>query len=390
MAARIRAWRWFFPAVTVHAALVLPLSLQAMLSAEPGLPGLARHGGELLSGFGFGTVAGYLLGSLPAPLLSLLFLLWLGARLASLLLPAGLLPFLLQGLFAGAVALVVVPRFLGRGRKLRNLSLAPLLALLALGSVLTLLPAAPGRERLLLAEVLLFAWLMAFMGGRLLAPAAAGALQRQGERPRARVQPRLEGMVILLLGLAVAGSLLPVSRIGGVAALLAGLLLAIRLLRWRLWRCRGRWDLWCLGLGYGWLAAGLVLLGAAMAGAGSPWTSLHGITVGAMGTLTFNIMLRTAMQRGAAVPGRYWLIPAGTLLLGLAALARLLAPLLEEDTVPTLILAAVAWSVAFLLLSWRLLTLPPRPVQESRVIPSANRVSPSPPMSRPSSRNSRR
>jgi len=386
----MRAWRLFFPAAALHAALLLPLSLQAMFAAGPWFPAVAHHGGELLSGFGFGTVAGYLLGPLPVPLLLLLFLLWLGARLASLLLPTGMLPFLLQGIFAGAVAVVVVPRFLGRGRKLRNLSLAPLLALLATGSALPLLHAVPGRERLLLAEVLLFDWLMAFMGGRLLAPAAAGALQRQGERPTARVQPRLEGMVILLLVLALAGILAALPRFSGAAALLAGLLLGVRLLRWRLWRCRGRWDLWCLGLGYGWLATGLVLLGAAMAGACSPWTSLHGITVGAMGTLTFNIMLRTAMQRGAAVPGRYWLIPAGTLLLGLAALARLLAPLLEEDTVPTLILAAVAWSVAFLLLSWRLLTLPPRPVQESRVIPSANRVSPSPPMSRPSSRNSRR
>ncbi len=358
---RVRAWRWFFPAVTLHAALVLPLSLQAMLSLDPWLPALSRHGGELLSGFGFGTVAGYLLGPLPVPLLSLLFLLWLAARLAALLLPVGLLPFLLQGLFAGAVALVVVPRFLGRGRKLRNLSLAPLLALLAITSALPLLPGVPGRERLLLAEVLLFAWLMAFMGGRLIAPAAAGALQRQGERPRARVQPRLEGLVILLLGLAIAGSLLPVPRIGGLATLLAGLLLALRLLRWRLWRCRGRWDLWCLGLGYGWLAVGLVLLGAALAGAGSPWTALHGITVGAMGTLTFNVMLRTAMQRGASVPRRYWLIPSGTLLLGLAALARLLAPLSGGEMVPILVVAAGAWSGAFLLLAWRLLTLPPRP-----------------------------
>ena len=294
----------FFPVLALFAAAVIPLSLQAMTSPRPWLAALASplaHGREMLFGFGLGVAAAYLLGALPPRRLWLLFALWLGARTAWLLAPGGIAAFILQTAFALSFAAIVAPRFLGRGRKLRNLSIAPLLSLLAVAAVLLDLIAKfhwPAPVHLLVAAVLLFAWLMAFMGGRMIAPAAAGARYRQGENLAARVQPALEGAIIAILSLAAVCTLvLPIPQPAGVLAIAAGLLVALRLARWQLWRCRGRIDLWCLGIGYGWIAVGLVLLGLALLRDLPPYTALHGITVGAMGTLIFNVMLLTYLQR---------------------------------------------------------------------------------------------
>ena len=81
---------------------------------------------------------------------------------------------------------------------------------------------------------------MAFMGGRIIAPAMAGYAQSEGRRLDARVQPGLEGAVLILLGLAFVLNPLPWPLLRQLAAALvisAGVLSAIRLLRWQPWRC---------------------------------------------------------------------------------------------------------------------------------------------------------
>ncbi|HEB78766.1 MAG TPA: NnrS family protein [Methylothermaceae bacterium] len=344
---RMHAWRWFFPAAALHAALVIPLSLRTATS----------HGSEMLTGFGLVVVAGYLLGNLPRRPLAGVFFLWLGARLAWLFVVPGLQT-ILQGLFAAAVAVIVIPRFVGPGRKWRNLSLAPLPALLAAVSVPLQLPWL-AHQRLLEVMILLYAWLMAFMGGRLIAPAAAGARYHQGERLEARVQPALESWLVGLLAAAViAAAITPWSLASSLPIAATALLVAIRLYRWQLWRCRGRIDLWCLGWGYAWIAVGLMLLAAVPTLGLDFRTALHGLTIGAMGTLTFNVMLRTAMQRGKVRPQADWLIPTGTLLITAAALLRLAIPVSVAQVAMVAGLSALCWSTAWLLLLVRVLIRP--------------------------------
>ncbi len=363
LSCRIRAWRLFFPTLALFSAAVAPLSLQAMTAADPWLPALASplaHAREMLFGFGLGVVAGYLLGALPPQKLWPMFALWLAARIAWLLDPGGIAAITAQTLFALAFAVIVVPRFLGRGRKLRNLMTAPLILMLAMAAILLdLLPNIhwPATSHLLVTAVLLFSWLMTFMGGRMIAAAAAGARYRQGENLTARVQPALEGVIIfiLLLGILCA-LLLPVLQPAGVLAMTAGLLLTVRLMRWQLWRCRRRIDLWCLGVGYGWLAVGLLLLGQALL-RGQPFnTMLHAITIGAMGTLIFNVMLRTHLQHSRQHFETTRLFPIGTALIALAAICRIATPFSPAAGLLLLWLAATAWSIAYLLLAIRMLT----------------------------------
>ncbi len=354
---------WFFPAAALYAALILPYSVLALLGLLPALPGLATsagHAHEMLFGFALAVIAGYLLG--PQPLRFTLALLgcWALARLGFLLGPGSWLALASAGAFAAGLAWKVLPRFLGAAKKWRNQTVAPVVAGLGLLSAIASGGFAAGFDRLMLEEALLLvAILMFFMGGRIIAPAIAGYAQSRGWRLDARVQPAIEGAVLILLGLALLLNLLPwplTQQLTGAVLVAAALLTAIRLLRWQPWRC-ARPDLLTLLLGYAWLAIGLLLLGLGTLLPALPLNAtLHTLTVGALGSLTFAVMARTRLlyrfRDPAAQP---WIQPVA-LLISLAALARVLPGLLNQPQQDWLLLASGCWSLAFLalaLLLWR-------------------------------------
>ena len=352
---------WFFAVAALYAALILPWSVLGLLGLLPAPPGLATpygHAHEMLFGFALAVVAGYLLGPQPQRVTLALLAGWALARLGWLLWPAGWLSMLGAALFAAGLAWKVVPRFVGAAKKWRNQSVAPLVIALGLASVLGSLDPRlsisphPAQGALLVLATLLF-----FMGGRIIAPALAGHAQSQGWNLQARVQPHLEGSGLVLLGIALLALLVSLESVGGALTLAAGALTGIRLLRWQPWRHLRRADLAVLLLGYAWLALGLLLFGAALLFDVLPLTvALHGITVGALGTLTLAVMARTRLlyrlRDANAVP---WIHPAAGLL-SLAALARILPVPLGADPYPWLLVSAACWSLAFLLLAallWR-------------------------------------
>jgi uncharacterized protein involved in response to NO len=77
----------------------------------------------------------------------------------------------------------------------------------------------------------------------------------------------------------------------------------VRLLGWRGWRTWHEPMLWVLHLGYLWLSIGLIVRGLALIGiyAMPEIDTLHGITVGALGTLSLAMMTRVA-QGHSGVP----------------------------------------------------------------------------------------
>jgi uncharacterized protein involved in response to NO len=304
----------FYPAAALYAAIVLPLSVFWMPHWHPR---------EMLFGFALAVVAGNQLGAAPAARARLLFALWLAARVAVLSLPAAWVAALANGVFALALAAQAAARPLRAAKKWRNRALPAIVVGLCIA-------AAALEVRL---AVLLFSALMLFMGGRIIAPMAAGQLERQGARLAPRVQPRLEAALILLMAASLVVQPLTIA---------AGVVAAIRLARWRLWALRGRPDLLCLASGYAWLALGLIALGgAAMAGRHEP-AAVHVITVGAIGTLTFNVMALSWLRQRRRDPAREPLIVAGTALLAAATLARAGFAYYAG--------AALCWSAAFALL----------------------------------------
>jgi len=343
---------WFFPAAALYAALIVPYSVLALLGLLPALPGLATsagHAHEMLFGFALAVIAGYLLG--PQRLRFTLALLgcWALARLSFLLWPGSWLALICAAAFATGLAWKVLPRFLGAAKKWRNQSVAPVVAGLSLLSAIASGGFGAGFDRLMLEEaLLLLATLMFFMGGRIIAPAVAGYAQSGGWRLDARVQPHIEGAVLILLGLAL--------QLTGAVLVAAAVLTTIRLLRWQPWRC-ARPELLTLLLGYAWLAIGLLLLGLGTLLPALPLNAtLHALTVGALGSLTFAVMARTRLIYRFRDPGAQPWIQGVALLITLAALARVLPALLSQPHPAWLLLAAGCWSLAFLaltLLLWR-------------------------------------
>jgi uncharacterized protein involved in response to NO len=304
----------FYPAAALYAALVLPLSVFWMPQWHPR---------EMLFGFALAVVAGNQLGAAPVARVRFVFALWLLARVAILALPWAQVSAIANGAFALALAAQAAPRPLAAAKKWRNRALPAIVVGLCVA-------AAALQARL---AVLLFAALMLFMGGRIIAPMAAGQLERQGTPLGPRVQPRLEGALIVAM---------VISLLWTPFCAVAGVLAAARLARWRLWALRGRPDLLCLASGYGWLALGLGAYGAAVALGRYESRAAHLITAGAIGTLTFNVMALSWLRTRRRDPAREPLFVAGTALIAAATLLRVA---FEHYAA-----AAVCWSLAFTLL----------------------------------------
>ena len=371
------AFLLFFPPAALLAAAVVPLSVWAVLSGTGWPPGLlgSGHGHELIFGFALALIAGYTLGNQPRQVLYSLLCLWLAARLTWLLMPDSWLALLLSPAFALLLAWHVVPRF-NAAKKWRNKITGPLILTVCLLPVAWLGLLVAWRywpdlarslplttQRLLHAGVLCLLLLMMFMGGRLIAPAAAVTLERQGHEPRARLQPHMESALIILLGLAILPLLLPwlsdtISyHWSGLCLIAAGGVLAVRCLRWELWRCAERPDLLAFGIGYAWLALGSIASGVAFINQNATAPALHLITIGGLGTLSTGVMLRLYFQRSSKTPPRTGWVWSITGLIAIAAVLRYISGPAAFAQPLLLSLSGTSWTLAYLALTVKMLRL---------------------------------
>ncbi|HEU4857245.1 MAG TPA: NnrS family protein [Rhodanobacteraceae bacterium] len=151
------------------------------------------------------------------------------------------------------------------------------------------------------------------------------------------------GALVLLCDLGGAGTRHP-PVLGGLMLAVAALVL-VRLIGWRGWRAWRDPMLWALHLGYLWLAIGLAIRGLALVGVYSvtELNTLHGITVGALGTLSLGMMVRVA-QGHSGVPIRANATLAIMFVLpSVAAILRL-----ASSQATGWVWAAAAWFVAYI------------------------------------------
>ncbi len=361
---RLPAWRWLFPLATLHAAVMIPLSLLALyhggrLVGHLGSP--AAHAREMLFGFALAVIAGYLLGPQPRRRLTILVGLWLVGRLGVLDVPGSAVASLADAAFALWVATLLVPRFLA-AKKWRNRVLAPLLGLICLLAVVTLtwryLDGMPTTTPLMHQSVLWLVLLMVFMGGRIVAPAVNGHFLHRYRRAGAGVQPRLEAALIVLLGLAPFVMLWPAFHpLAALMVAAAGVLVLLRISRWEPLRCAGRPDLQVLMLGYAWLGIGLLLLARHWWLPTHASATLHIFTIAALGTLSSTIMVRHVILRAKQRPESEPLLLPLAGLFATAALLRLWALDMGDYWQVVLWSSALCWSLAWCLVCWRLCAL---------------------------------
>lgn len=362
-----RGFRPFFLAAALWAPAALALWL-GMLAGAVSLPlafeALAWHQHEMLFGYVGGVLAGFLLTALPnwtgrpplhgLPLLGLV-LLWVAARSLNLL--SGVTgPWLPAAADVGfCMALVALAlREIVAGRSWRNLPLLLLLTCWGVGCAMSQAAAlglATGELGRRLGFGAIF-MLIGLIGGRVVPSFTRNWLSQRGTNILPAPMGRLDQAAMAALVLAVVAWIAaPANPLAGALLIIAGTGLLIRLARWRGASTLAEPLVLILHLGYGWLGAGLTLLGAAIlwpVAVGMP-AAMHVLTAGAIGTMTLAIMTRATLGHtgrplaaDAATLWIYGLVQAGALL-------RVLAPVLPLHYGLALDLAALLWAGAFLL-----------------------------------------
>jgi uncharacterized protein involved in response to NO len=358
-------FRPFYVGGALLAALIVPLWVAMFLGQlplTPAVPPLLWHAHEMLFGFAVAIIVGFLLTAgkawtgLATPRgawLGGLAVLWLAARVASLLGPYALYAVLDLALLPLVAAILLT--LLLRARNYRNLPLALILALLASANLVFHL-AAMGALNLpaitpLYAGLALIVMIECVMAGRVI-PAFTMAVT-PGLKLSATVW--VERITLGATGLGLA---LWVFAPNGVVSLLvlalASVLHVKRLASWRPALTLKRPILWILHAAYAWIPVGLGLLALAQIGLVPVSTGVHALAVGATGGLIIGMITRTARgHTGRPLKASNTEVLAYALVMT-AAVLRVLLPLISPGLLGvSLIAAAVVWSAAFLIYLWQ-------------------------------------
>ena len=334
------------------------------------LRGPLWHAHEMLFGFTLAVIVGFLFtagrnwSGRPTPTglpLAALAALWVAGRIL-VLTPFGWTAALVNAAFPLASALALAIPLVG-ARNRRNYFFVGLLLLLS-GAALAFHLSALGVIRVpewigiqLALDILLF--IMAVMGGRVIPMFTNDAISGANATRRPMVERAALGGVLALLLIDASG---PPPIVVTAAALAAALAHLVRWLLWRPWKSLDSSLVLVLHLAYAWIPAHLAFRALASQGWVSPSLATHALTVGAAGGLIIGMMVRTARGHTARVLRADQFDTACFLLVLLAALVRILVPLLApSQTIVAVLASAAFWTAGFGLYAvryWPVLTRP--------------------------------
>ncbi|HEX6017713.1 MAG TPA: NnrS family protein, partial [Burkholderiaceae bacterium] len=190
------------------------------------------------------------------------------------------------------------------------------------------------------------------LAGGLFTPVFTGNLLVERARG-APAAPLLALEVAALLAL-VAVALADVIGLGSAIAplaLAAFALQAWRVARWRGWRVADDALVGSMHLGFVWLLVALLL--KALAHLGAPWSEslwVHAFTVGALGSMLLGLMTRVVLRHTGRPLAAPRVLPWLLGLVNLAAVLRLIAPVLGGWAWPA---ASLLWAATFAAWLWR-------------------------------------
>jgi uncharacterized protein involved in response to NO len=359
-------FRPFFLLAAVAAGVLLPLwgyYFAGDLGVPTRLAPPVWHGHEMLFGFTAAVIAGFLLTAVPnwtgipavrGGRLVALAALWIAGRLAvyfGTLLPAWLVA-AIDVAFFPALVLAIAPALVASDNR-RNFGFPIVLLVFALAN-LAIHAAAMGYLPVIGAEigikvaVGLVTLLMIVIGGRVIPGFTANALGTPSRRPNWTDKGALYAAIAVLLL-----ELLPQARPAqGLAAAAAAVLVALRMRGWQSLRTARQPILWVLHLGYAWIAVGFAFKALALLTEMLRWQdALHGLTAGAIGTLTLGMMSRVALGHTGRPLRVRPSITAAYILITLATVIRLCTPF-AAALHPVQALTHVAgalWAAAFII-----------------------------------------
>jgi uncharacterized protein involved in response to NO len=352
-------FRPFFLLGAAWAAISVPLWVWSYLAGSPIPAHRDWHIHEMLFGFMGAVIAGFLTTAVPnwtgrmpvvgAPLAGLVAL-WVAGRLA-------MVAQFYIGVWAAVVDcafLIVFAAVIWRevfaGGNWKNAPVCLLVSLLALANLGFHFNAALGSsdigQRLAVAAGLV---LIALIGGRIVPSFTRNWLMARG----AVKLPAAFGLIDkLAMALTVVGAgawvAAPFEPFAGGLLVLAGLANLVRLVRWRGWQAHQEPLVWILHLGYGWLAAGQLLLGASLFVPSVPYSAgVHAVTAGAIGVMTLAVMTR-ASRGHTGHPLAADRVTTAIYLCALGAAAFRVAAPFDPGLMPVLMaVSAALWVLAF-------------------------------------------
>lgn len=362
-------FRPFFLFGALHAALMLALWVPwylGLIALPSAFPPVAWHTHELLFGYVPAIVAGFLLTAVPnwtgrMPVvgwpLAALFGLWAMGRLV-VAASFGLPPALVAGLsLAFPLSLAgVIAREIVAGKSWRNLKV--LGGVVAIGLAQALFHYEVWRygrgtyaDHLAVAATLM---LIMIVGSRVVPSFTTNWLKRENPGPLPMPFGAYDKASMVVAGAAlfgwVAAPALPVAAPAfGALLIFAGVLQAVRLLRWQPHRTLAEPLVTVLHVGFAFVPLGFVLAGLALLrGMDDVATgATHAWTVGAIGTMTLAMMTRsTRGHTGQSLTAAIGTVAIYALML-VAVAARLTAVYAPGWMVPALSLAAIAWIGSF-------------------------------------------
>jgi uncharacterized protein involved in response to NO len=322
------------------------------------------HAHEMIFGFVAAALAGFLLTAVASwtgqrgfagPPLMVLVAIWLGGRIA--MAPGLGVPQTLAATidlaFLPAVAMAIVPSLVRAGN-VRNFPLVAFLVLLFAANVLFHAPELAARLGIpgltLAVDTILL--MIALVGGRVVPAFTGNALRTL--HPQARI-PGFgwldRAALVATAGVLVLDMIAPGGQLAGSVALVACVLHAWRLSRWRGWLTRSMPIAWVLHVAYAWIPIGLGLKGLWLLWqlpVGAGW--LHALTAGAYATMILAVMTRAALGHTGRPLVATKPIVAAYLLITLAAATRVFAPMVAPGMPQaTWTIAGILWITAFLL-----------------------------------------
>jgi len=328
------------------------------------------HAHEMMFGYLSAVLAGFTLTAVanwtgrPAvsgtPLI-LLFVIWLAGRIGMAAALTGTGPLLP----VAAIDMTFIPFFVflfGReviaGGNKRNFAVVGAVSIFGVANLLFWLDALDVFENDLSSRLALgtIGLLIALVGGRITPAFTGNWLKAHGHQVTMPGMGFVDRTALLLTGTgALFWTIRPYSLITAALLVLAGIVLLVRLSRWSGLLTLGEPLIAFLHLGYAFLGLSLVAIGFSIWQPDMlpPSSSLHLLTAGTIGLMTFVVMTRALLGHTGRPLIATPVVAIALLLVAGAALLRAAAPWAPSLYVPLVAISGVAWSGGFLIFAMR-------------------------------------
>jgi uncharacterized protein involved in response to NO len=263
--------------------------------------------------------------------------------------------------FAIGVAIGIARPLFASGNR-RNyffIALVLVLGLLNLAYVSALagwMPIAMARAPAIIADLILF--IMTVVAGRVVPMFTNNGVPGAGASRNQTLEKVALGSVLALVAADVAN----VPALVAIVAAIAAVAHAWRLALWSPWKTLRVPLLWILHASYAWIVAHLALRACGALGWATPGIAMHALTVGAIGGLTLGMMTRSALGHTGRPLRAGGVEITAYVLVELAAIARVIVPLVAPAAYLYAIIAAgVLWSATFAVFTfgyWPILSRP--------------------------------